>query len=124
MEIEQPLSDVERYKNYTDLVEAIAYIENNGRITEDWTVENKSLIKKWREWIPDFSEINEEREDAEFRKICSDTETIMRYLYGTITRSSFLDVKLYHMLLKHMKKILDMLADDDEMNDLLSMMKM
>lgn len=123
MDVDQPLSDVERHKNYADLVEAIKYIESNGRITEDWTVENKKLIKKWREWIPDFSTVNEEREDSTFRKACAETETIMRYLYGTITKSSVLDVKMYYLLLTHMIKILDMLASDDEMNDLLSMMK-
>ena len=124
MEIEQEFSDVEKYKNYTDIVNTIKYLEDGGRVTEDWTEDHKSMVSKRRGWIPNFSSINEEREDVEFRKVCDETETIMNYLVHNTKKTGYFDAKLYLLLLKHMKKILDMLADDDEMNDLLSMMKM
>lgn len=118
------LSDAEKHTNYLAIAKTIEFIQSGGRITEDWTEEHKRLIRQWREWISDFSQINEEREDAEFRKLCNETETIMRYIYGTLNRASYLDVKAYLLLLQHMKKIIDMLANDDEMEEMMKMLSM
>lgn len=122
MEVEEELSDTQKHENYLQLINAIKYIEEGGRISEDWCEESKKYVRKWREWIPDFSEINEEREDNDFRKLCNETETIMKYIYGTILRTNYLDSKLYLLLLQHMKKILDMLEEDNELDNMLKMM--
>ena len=124
MEVEEQISDAQRHQNYLELLKAIEYLENGGRVTEDWTEDSKQYIRKWRQWIPDFNVVNDEREDEEFRKVCSETETIMKYLHGTVDRTGYVDPKLYLLLLQHMKKILDMLESDEEFAELLSSMKM
>lgn len=124
MEVEEEISDAQRHQNYLELLKAIEYLENGGRVTEDWTEDSKQYIRKWRQWIPDFNVVNDEREDGEFRKVCSETETIMKYLHATLDRTGYVDPKLYLLLLQHMKKILDMLESDEEFAELLSSMKM
>lgn len=116
---DEMLSEVERNKNYLSLVNAAKHIENGERITEDWIYEQKRRVEQWREWIPDFSLINEEREDAEFRRLCINTETIMRYLLA-----SGFNVKTYLLLLQNMLKIIDMIEADENLEGLFENLRM
>ena len=116
---DEMLSEVERNKNYLNLVNAAKHIENGERITEDWVYEQKRLIEQWREWIPDFSVINQERQDKAFRDKCSKTETLMRYILAT-----GFNIKTYLQLLQHMKNIIDMISDDDEFEGLFENLRM
>ena len=124
MDVEDEITDAQRHQNYLELINAIKYMEDGGRVTEDWSDEGKKYVRKWREWIPDFSNINEEREDVTFRKVCNETETIMKYVHGTIVRSNYLDPKLYLLLLQHMRKMIDLITADDEMDDMMKMLSM
>ena len=113
------LSDVERHKNYINLVNAIKHIESGERITEDWTYTQKRRLEQWREWIPDFSMINQERKDKQFRELCSKTETLMRYILAV-----GFSTKTYLQLLQHMVKIIDMLQEDEDFDALLNKLSM
>lgn len=134
MEIEYPynsdnmehseFSDEEKHQNYCRIVRTIDFLQNGGRITEDWMIEHIEYIKLYRSWIPDFSSINEEREDREFRKCCQETETIMQYVYRTVHTSDYFDTKVYLLLVQHMKKICDMIMDEDDLERCMKMLSM
>lgn len=119
MEVEQvqELSEAEKNANYQVFITTIEFIQNGGKITEDWVEENKKLIRQWREWIPDFNVINPEVEDSTFRKTCQHAETLISYLCA-----SGFDVKVYLMLLQTLKKLCDMLYADDELDSMMEMM--
>jgi chemotaxis regulatin CheY-phosphate phosphatase CheZ len=117
-------SDTEKYQNYMQIINALKHIETGQRITEDWMEDNKWLIEKWRDWIDDYSTINSDMQSRDFRKLCSETETIMQYLIRSIRSTKTFDVKVYTLLLRHMKKICDTIFSDKEMEDLMEMLSM
>jgi hypothetical protein len=112
-------SNTEKYENYLEIVKTLDFIENNGRITEDWMEENRWIIEKWRDWIQDYSEINPEVTSKYFRKACSETETLIQYLIKSIRTTKTFDVKSYTLLLKKMKFVCDTIFDDMEMENLM-----
>lgn len=120
----QEFNDEEKNQNYCQIVRTIQFLENGGRITEDWMVENIDYIKMYRGWIADFSKVNEEREDREFRKCCEETETLMQYLSRTVHTSDYFDPKVYLLFLRHMKKLCDMLFAEDELEACMRMLSM
>ena len=120
----ETLSDSEKYKNYLEIANGIRYIENGGRITEDWMEESKLVIAKWRSWISDFSTVNPDREDKEFRDAATQCEVAMTYLCKEIAENSYVDVNMYANLLISMKKMCDCIFSDDELDDLMKMMSM
>ena len=87
-------------------------------------VEHKALILQYREWIEDYSVVNDEIEEPEFRKKCAEIETLIRQLCHSIWTSQTFDVKIYHMFMRNMKFIIETVNTDDEMSDLLSMLNM
>lgn len=126
MEIDEVsgLTDEERYQNFLKILRTTQYLDDGGRITEDWMEEHKALILQYREWIEDYTDVNDEIEEPEFRKKCAETETLIRQLCHSIWTSQTFDVKIYHMFMRHMKFIIETVNTDDEMSDLLSMLNM
>lgn len=124
MEIESDFTDEQRNTHYLQIANTLNYIESNGRVTEDWMEENKKVILKWREWIPDFTDVNGEVEDGEFRRRASQTETLITYLFRSIKSTGTFDVKVYGILLSHMKYMCEYLFSEDELNDLVEMMSL
>lgn len=134
MEIEYPynssnmeqteFTEEEKYQNYCRIVRTIEFLQNGGRITEDWLIENIEYIKMYRSWIADFSMVNEEREDREFRKCCQETETLMQYLSRTVNTSDYFDPKVYLIFLQHMKKLCDLMMAEDELEECMRMLSM
>lgn len=123
--MEQPeFNDEEKHQNYCRIARTIEFLQNGERITEDWMIENIEYIKMYRSWISDFSEINLEKDDTEFRKCCQETETLMQYLSRTVNMSDYFDTKVYLIFLQHMKKICDMLMDDDDLETCMRMLSM
>lgn len=134
MEVEYPynsdnmeqteFTEEEKHQNYCRIVRTIEFLQNGGRITEDWLIENIEHIKMYRSWIADFSMVNEEREDREFRKCCQETETLMQYLSRTVNMSDYFDPKVYLIFLQHMKKLCDMIMDEDDLEQCMKMLSM
>jgi hypothetical protein len=121
---ENPLSENERYENYMFIVSTIQSLQTTQRITEDWMQYHMHAILRWRSWIPNFSEVNEDREDEEFRKLCARTETLMDYVVGQIRERKSFEVIFYLHLLQCMKQIIDMLQDETDLSDMLNSMSM
>lgn len=128
MELEtDPISgftEQEKHNNFLKILSTTQYLDNGGRITEDWMEDHKAMILKYREWISDYSDVNDEITDATFRKCCMETEVLLRQLCNSIWSSGSFNVKIYHIFIRHMKKILEIVYTDDEMADLLSMLSM
>lgn len=116
---EDALPDAQRHKNYENIVDTIEHIEAGEKITEDWIYEQKSVLNQWREWIPDFSVVNQEQQNKEFRQTCKQAETLMRYILA-----AGFNIKSYLQLLQHMKKIIDMIEADNELNEILEKLRM
>jgi len=118
------LSEEQKYENYLQIIRNLQFIENDSRITEDWMEDNKWLILRYRDWIEDFTVVNSEIEDPEFRKKCRDTETILQYLCHSIHTQKTFDPKTYLILLRHLKYICESVFTDDEMEHLMSAMSL
>jgi hypothetical protein len=126
MEIDEVsgLTANEKYENFLKILQTTQYLDDGGRITEDWMEEHKALILQYREWIDNFADVNDEIEDPAFRKQCGETEILIRQLCNSIRTSQTFDVKIYHMFMRHMKFIIETVNTDEEMSDLLSMLNM
>lgn len=116
----EPSQD-QKEENYLRLVTTSKYIEEGGRITEDWMEEHKKLILQYREIFPNIALVNQEMMDSSFRKLCNDTETLLAYLVNTIKTDKTFNVKLYKSLNDHIIKICSTIMD---MNDITSLMNM
>ena len=115
-------SDTEKYQNYMQIVNTLKFFENNGHITEDWMEEHKWVIERWRDWVNDYSEVNNEVTDRSFRKACCEIETLLSYLIKSIRTTKTFDTKVYCILLHKMKYICDNLFDADELEMLMNNM--
>lgn len=121
---ESGLTMEEKQNNFAKILSTTQYLDDGGRITEDWMEEHKNLILQYREWIPNYGMINQEIEDPVFRKCCTDAEILMSHLHHSIRSKKTFDVKMYHIFMRQMKQIVETVFTDDEMADLLSMMSM
>jgi hypothetical protein len=108
-----------KQRNYEILINTISFLQNDGRITEDWIEENKDRITLYREAFPDFSIVNCEITDKAFRKLAAETEIIMSYLYIEVLRTRTFTVGLFLQLNLHIKALLEGVQGVDA---LLSMM--
>ena len=113
------LTEDEKYVNFLNIMNTVRYIENGGLATTEWVDEQKKNVVMYREWISDYSKINEEIEDDDFRKCCSETEVLLQNLCHMIEKQGILNLKLFGMFMKHMKHILDTVFTDDQMAELL-----
>lgn len=121
---ESGLTDQQKYRNYLTLIKTIDYIESGQRITEDWMIDNKNEILKYREWIKDYSKVNDDVENQDFRKICEDTEDTIQYLCKSIEKTNTFDTAVYVTLLRLIKEICDFLFTDEEIDGLMKMMSL
>lgn len=126
MEIDEVsgLTADEKYQNFLKILRTTQYLDDGGRVTEDWMEEHKGLILQYRDWIDDFTDINDEIDEPEFRKRCAQTETLIRQLCHSISTTQTFDVKIYHMFMRHMKHIVETVNTDDDISNLLSMLNM
>jgi hypothetical protein len=117
-------SDTEKYENYMHIINTLKFFENNGHITKDWMEHHRWVIEKWRDWIDNYSVINEDVTSKDFRKACSDAETLVAYLIRSIRATSTFDTKVYYILLNKMKYICDTLFDGDDIEELMNRMSL
>ncbi len=114
----------QKHQNYQRILKTIKYLENNGRITEDWYIKHKELIFTYRAWISDFSILNMDITDPEFRKMAVETERMITTLIGIINVYRFIDPILYLQFAKNIKKMYETVMTEDELNDCMSKMCM
>lgn len=117
MEDDEPDEDVysDKIENYCRLQKTVTFLTNGGRVTEEWMEEHRRHILKYREWIPNFAEINEDVDDPEFRKTAQETEVLLTNLVQSIRVNRFFNVRFYLMLNQHMIKLCEHFFTDDEL---------
>lgn len=120
--MEQDLTDEEKYTNYCRLVETIQFIESGGRITEDWMEHHKELIQIYRDAFPNsFQTLNPEIKDKEFRTLANESDVLMNSLLTSIQYEKTFKVGHYHMLLRRMLRMLEIVYeyydDGDELSN-------
>ena len=127
MEDKHPTSNLtseQRYRNYKLLLDTHEFFLKGGRITEDWLEEHKLYILRYRSWYSDYTTMNDEVEDENFRKICRDVETILSHLVMQIDKSNTYDPKVYQILNEYLKNMCECLFSEEELNDLMNNMRL
>lgn len=118
MEIEETLTDTQRYSNYCNLVETIKFIEQGGRITEDWIEHHKGVLIQYRAAFPSsFLIMNSEIKDKEFRKIAQEADVLINSLMTSVYYEKTFKVGQYHMLLKRMFRMLEIVNENCDDGD-------
>ena len=110
------------HENYLRLLNTIKEIESNSRLTEDWFEEHKHHILKYRDTFPNFRKVNEEMEDAEFRRKADETETILANLIHELQSRKTFTAKTYLLLNKRMKELCELIWGEDELLEMLGRM--
>jgi hypothetical protein len=127
MEDKHPTSNLtseQRYRNYKLLLDTHEFFLNGGRITEDWLEEHKLYILRYRSWYSDYTTMNDEVEDENFRRICRDVETILSHLVMQIDKTNTYDPKVYKILNEYLKNMCECLFSEEELNDLMNNMRL
>lgn len=110
--------------NYRRLIETIQTLESGFRLTEDWVEEHKKHILKYREMFPNFSNVNEEFGENEFRKKAYENEMVLANLVHEIKVCGRINLKLYLILNKHMKTMCEYIWTEDELANMMGDMGM
>jgi hypothetical protein len=110
MEIEE-LTDDQKYNNYCRLLNAVNYIEEGQRITEDWMEEQKNIIHQIKSAFQSgFRNINPEIKDKEFRNLAVQAETLSNSLYNSVEYDKTFKVGHYHLFLTKILAMLDIVC--------------
>ena len=117
-ELMDTFDEERRQQNYAILINTISFLENDGRITEDWMEENKDRITLYRECFEDFTKINPEIQDPRFRAIAEETEVIMSWLYMEVIRNHTFTVSIFLELNRHLMALITGLCDDSDLSNM------
>lgn len=111
-------TDSQKAQNFKFILDAIHYIRNNGRITEDWMETHKKQIKLYRDYFGDFNVMNPECTDRRFRMLAADTEMTLNHLIWEITETGYFTVDVYLKLNTNLKRMMETFYDMDDVCDL------
>lgn len=123
----EELPDDQRFANYCRLINAINFIEEENRITEDWMEEQKKFISQIREGFSmGFHNVNSEIKDRQFRTTAQETETILNSLITSIQYDKTFKVSQFHSLLVRILKLFKIVnqhySETDELSEFLEKM--
>jgi hypothetical protein len=119
---EEMFTEEQKTAHWLQVYNAIKFLENDGRITEDWMEDQKYHILRWRDWIPNFSTLNQEVEDPTFRAKCTYAEQIMTHLVESITQTKTFDPSVYLLLLKSIEYIRSSITNVDDITEWITYM--
>ena len=115
-------SDEERYENYRILVKTIAEIQQR-KITEDWFYDHKDLISLYRDRFSDYSTVNPEITNPEFRMIVSTIEALLCCICDHIRTQNIINLEAYLQLNILIKSSVDLLLKENEVEELAKYME-
>jgi hypothetical protein len=110
-------TDEERYENYRILVKTITEIQQR-KITEDWFYEHKDLISLYRDRYHDYSQVNPEVSDPQFRMIVTSIESLLCCICDQIRHQNIINLEAYLQLNIMIKSSVDFLLKGDEVDEL------
>ena len=117
------LTDDQRYANFIQLSKTCEYLENWGRVTEDWMAKHKTRIFTYRRWISDYSEVNPEIRDHDFRFRSEEIEKMLNHLCEDIKKTGLFDPIVYYGMVCHMRKICEFIFTEDELAECMELLK-
>lgn len=122
MNIQEEEEDIysDPVENYCRLHRTVTFLENDGRVTEDWIEEHKKHILKMREVFDDLPNINPEIGDPEFRRLAYECEILLRNLVQSIRLNRIFDVNFYRTLCQNMITMCEYFFSDDELESCMS----
>ena len=125
METDQPLTYDEKFYNYRRLVDTIQFIDQGGRITEDWMETHKQILGEYRNAFPDsFRAVNPEIKHKEFRTLAEESGVLLDSLMTSIQYEKKFKVGHYRMLLTRMLRMVDLVNEyHDDGDELTSFMQ-
>jgi len=112
------------FGNYLRLVETIQTLEAGVRLTEDWYEEHKQHILTYRKEFPNFSNINEDFEDSEFRTKAKEVELVLNSLVREVKMKTLFNTKTYLILNKLLKEMCELIWTQEELSEILGKMSM
>lgn len=104
------------YENYCRLHRTVTFLKNRGEVTEEWMIEHREYILRYRKEFPDFSQVHLEVDDEHFRENAQETEEILASLVDCIRNTGFFNVLHYLMLNEHIIAICDHIFTQDELD--------
>ena len=119
--MEHAYNETDKFKNYKIVVNSIKTIEDE-EITEDWVEFHKDRITLYREWVYDYSIINPEVHDVQFRKMATHVETLLTHLLRQVYQDHTFDPGVYLLLNQAMKFMIEYFMDRDELSDFMEKM--
>jgi hypothetical protein len=115
-----PMDEDEKTNNYQILLETEKYLREGGRITEDWIYEHTGHVKRYREYFTDFSKVNMEICDNEYRKLARQVENQLDTLYSFIQNMWSFDTELYYRFITNVIKLVNFTHAEIKMEEDLS----
>jgi hypothetical protein len=119
--MEYRYSDTDKFKNYKIVLNCIKTIEDE-EITEDWVEFHKDRITLYREWVYDYSLVNPEVHDIQFRKMATHVETLLGHLLRQVYEDHTFDPSVYLLLNHAMKYMIEYFMESDELSDFMDRM--
>lgn len=115
-------TDEEKVSHYLIIKEHIHLI-NTQRVTEDLMEEYKRNLNFIRENFWDFSVLQPEIQDYEFRSAAVQAETLISTIFSDIKMYKTFKVGDYLQLLYSLLKMLDFITIEDDISELFGTMK-
>lgn len=103
------------YENYCILHRTVTFLKNGGKVTEQWMVEHREHILRYRKEFADFSKVHPEIDDETFRSWATETEKCMINLMNSIRASGFFSIPIYLKLNELIINICDFVFTEDEL---------
>ena len=123
----EELTDDQKFANYCRLINAINYIEEENRITEDWMEDQKKFIEDICEGFSmGIENVNNEIKDIEFRTTAREAAIILNSLITSIQYDKTFKVSQFHSLLVRILKLFKIVnkhyAETDELSEFMQKM--
>lgn len=118
------LTAQQRYENYKLLLDTDRFFKIKGNITPEWIEIHKQHILKYRTWYSDYSKIDENIIEPEFRKICKEIETLISYLVHQINTTNTFHIEFYRILNEHLKSMCQSQFGDEDLEDIMANMNL
>ena len=115
-------SDEEKRSNFLRVKEHI-YLLNTSRLTEDIMEDFKKNLYALRNTFTDFTMVNLEIRDFEFRSAGVEAETMISHIFDDMKTYGSFNTGDYLRLLHAILKMSEFIIADDELVDLLGTMR-
>jgi hypothetical protein len=114
-------TDQQKFQNYQRLLNAISTIENE-EVTEDWVEEHKDVITLYRDWVFDYSTVNPDIKDPQFRNMATSVEKLLTHLLRQVYEEHSFDPAVYLILCRAFLFLAEYTMGKDELSDFMARM--